>query len=352
MPKVIFNIVQSNLKGGLENIYLDYSKILSKDYEVICITSEKFVHLDKLEKLNIKTEILNIKGHYDLLSVIKFFFLVKKYSPNLVIAHNGRSFAVINLYNKIFKNKIFRTAAISHGGNPKRLINFDYIITVAQHLTNNIKEKYQNISKDKIFTIHNGIKINDTYKLQNKVNNKNFTVGTLTRLSPEKNIITAIKAFKLFLSDNPNAQLNIPGEGSDFERLTKIVQNENLSNNIKFIGHVNNIEKFFNEIDLLIHPATNEPFGLVILEAFNYYTPVIGSNSGGLREIITHNKNGYLYNNPKSEQDLYKAIYDYYFYKIQNKEKIIKAARKDLEDRFSIEITKNKLISAVKIFLD
>lgn len=352
MKKIIFNIIQSNVKGGLENVYLDYSKILHEDFGLICITSEKFAHLDELKKLGIKTETLNIKGHFDILSAVKFFLLVKKYSPKLVISHNGRSFALINLYNKIFRKRNFKTAAISHGGNPKRLVNFDYIITVAEHLTENIQKKYKNISKDRIFTIHNGIKVNSNYSLQNKIKNKNFTFGTLSRLSPEKNIITAIKAFKIFLKDVPNARLNIAGDGSDLGNLIELVKNENLTDNISFIGHVNNIEKFFNEIDLLIHPATKESFGLVILEAFNYYTPVISSNVGGLKEIINNKKNGYLYDNPMSEQDLYKMIYDYYFNKIKNKATIVKNAKKDLEEKFSIEITKNKLKTATKIFLE
>jgi len=350
MKKIIFNIVQSNIKGGLENVYLDYSKILHEDFELVCITSEKFVHLDELKKLGIKTETLNIKGHFDILSAIKFFLLVKKYSPELVIAHNGRSFALINLYNKIFRKRNFKIAAISHGGNPKRLVNFDYIITVAEHLTDNIKKKYKNISQDRIFTIHNGIKVNSNYNPKNKIKNKNFTFGSLSRLSPEKNIITAIKAFKIFLKDVPDARLNIAGDGPDLCNLTEIVKNENLTDNVSFIGHVNNIEKFFNEIDLFIHPAIKEAFGLVILEAFNYYTPVIGSNSGGLREIINNKKNGYLYDDPMSEQDLYKMMHDYYFNKIKDREVVVKNAKKDLENKFSIEITKNKLKTVIKSF--
>ena len=145
MKKTIFNIVQSNINGGLENVFLEYSKILQKDYRLICIISEGFVHLNKLKKLGIEVEILNIKGHFDIFSAIKLFFLRKKYSPDLMIAHNGRSFAVVNLYNKIFIKRNFKTIAVSHGGNPKRLVNFDYIITVAEHLANNIKKKYRNI---------------------------------------------------------------------------------------------------------------------------------------------------------------------------------------------------------------
>ena len=77
------------------------------------------------------------------------------------------------------------------------------------------------------------------------------------------------KQFKIFLKDVANAKLIIAGNGPDLNNLIKIVRQENLQDHVSFVGHVDNIEKFFNEIDLFIHPATKEPFGLVILEAFN-----------------------------------------------------------------------------------
>ena len=297
--------------------------------------------------MGIKTEILNIKGHYDLISAIKLYFLVKKYSPKLVIAHNGRSFSIVNLYNSFIRNKNFKTLAISHGGNPKRLIGFDYIITVAEHLGQSIKEKYQNFPQNKIITIHNGIKINNIHRDKHKGKNKEFTCGILSRLSPEKNIITALKSFKKFTNDVKNSKLIIAGEGSQLASLKEFVIKENLEKQVSFIGHIKNIEKFFDKIDLFLHPAIKEPFGLVILEAFNYYTPVIGANSGGLKEIIKDGFNGYLYNNPTCHKSLYKAMNDYYFNKKDSKDKIINNARKTLEEDFLIKKVENKVTTTI-----
>jgi hypothetical protein len=63
---------------------------------------------------------------------------------------------------------------------------------------------------------------------------------------------------------------------------------------------------------------------------------IIKENDTYLREIVNNKTNGYLYDNPTSEQDLYKIMHDYYFNKIKDKDKIVKTARKDLEDKFSI----------------
>ena len=68
------------------------------------------------------------------------------------------------------------------------------------------------------------------------------------------------------------------------EELTK-----NLQKQITLLGWITDKEKFFNDIDTFLQPASDEPFGLTILESFNYHVPVISVNTGGPKEIITHN---------------------------------------------------------------
>ncbi|MFZ8864581.1 MAG: glycosyltransferase family 4 protein [Rickettsiales bacterium] len=343
--QVIFNLVQSNINGGLENMYLAYSKILAKDYEVICLVSKNFVHINELKQQNIKYEILNIKGHFDFFAVMKFVLLVKKYQPKLIFAHNGRCFALLNLYKFLVRKVSFKTVAVSHGGNPKRLVNFNYIITVAQHLKAKIIKKYPDINQEKIKVIYNGISlVKITNKTQINDKNKALTFGILSRLSVEKNIITAIKAFALFSKEVKNSKLVIAGEGPEEACLKNYVLKHNLERKVVFLGHQQNIKNFFKQIDVLVHPALEEPFGLVILEAYNYNTIVIGSNRGGLKEIIKHEYNGFLYDAPASFINLKEAMLAYHKLDDKYKRKIISNASKSLKNNFSVETLEKKLL--------
>lgn len=344
--KVIFNLVQSNINGGLENMYLDYSKIIAKKYELICLVSKNFVHIKELKQQNIKYEILNIKGHFDFFAFVKFAFLVRKYQPKLIFAHNGRCFALLNLYKLLIRKASFKTIAVSHGGNPKRLINFDYIITVAQHLKAKIIKKYPHINHEKIKVIYNGISLGKiTFKNQIVNQNKDVIFGTLSRLSAEKNIITAIKAFALFSKKVSKSKLLIAGDGPEEAYLKNYVTRHNLEEKVVLLGHQENIKKFFQQIDVLVHSSNKEAFGLVILEAFQHNKFVISSNVGGLKEIIEHKYNGFLYNDSKSFVSLHNEMLRCYDLSFEARNNVIKNAKKTLEENFSLKIVEENLLT-------
>lgn len=63
---------------------------------------------------------------------------------------------------------------------------------------------------------------------------------------------------------------------------------------IHLLGYTENIRTIISQIDILIHPAINEPFGRVILESMAMKKPVIAYNCGGVKEIIRHDITGYL----------------------------------------------------------
>ena len=343
MKQTIFNIVQSNAGGGMENIFIDYAKILNEaNFKVICLSSSKFPQNNILDKEKIPRIDLNIKGHFDILATIKLFILIKKYQPKLIIAHNGRVFATLNLVKKLFKIKT-RILAVSHGGNVKRLLNFNYAIAVANHIALNIQNKG---FKGIVETIYNGIKIIDFAK--NKESNEVFTFGMMSRLSPEKNIEIALKSFAKFAKEtNKNAQLLIAGEGREKENLLKLAKELKIENKVKFIGWTQDKAGFFNQIDIFIQSSLNEPFGLTILEGFNHFTPVIAATVCGPREIIKNNETGFLFEIKNSEEDLFLKM-EFVFKNPKILKKISKKAHEDLVENFSYKKMSNSLIDFVK----
>ncbi len=72
--------------------------------------------------------------------------------------------------------------------------------------------------------------------------------------------------------------------------------------NIKFLGFIDP-DEFLDAVDAVIVPSVwHEPFGRVVIEAYQHGKPVIASNRGGLSEIVLHGETGFLYNPDNNDE--------------------------------------------------
>jgi len=100
-----------------------------------------------------------------------------------------------------------------------------------------------------------------------------------------------------------NSALIIAGNFYDKKyekRIRSYINSKNLDNFVKFLGFVKNKKEFYDKIDILVVPSLKsleEAFGLIVLEAFSFYKPVITSDSGALKEINIDGETGFVYFN-------------------------------------------------------
>jgi len=109
------------------------------------------------------------------------------------------------------------------------------------------------------------------------------------RLDKEKGIDTAIKALELL---NFKYDIKIVGRGTENKKLQNLVK----KNKVQFLGHKNNLKKYYAEADLFLNTSHFEGFSNAIIEALNYKVPVIAANCpGGNNEILGSGKFGQLF---------------------------------------------------------
>jgi glycosyltransferase involved in cell wall biosynthesis len=127
---------------------------------------------------------------------------------------------------------------------------------------------------------------------------RDFTLrrfGTSGRICSWKGLHTIIEA----MSSLPQMELTVAGapktpkDATYFDDLKVRVQELGLSPRIKFLGHVENMSSFYESVDIFVHASIiPEPFGLVVAEAMAHGCLVIGSNQGGVGEVIKNNETG------------------------------------------------------------
>ena len=98
--------------------------------------------------------------------------------------------------------------------------------------------------------------------------------------------------------DHPDLQVLLAGSERDNDGYESVLRNlvteMNLTDSVRFVGHVDDVQYFFSKIDLLVVPSHYEPFGYINIEAGRHGIPVIGTRVGGIPEIIEDDRTGLL----------------------------------------------------------
>jgi glycosyltransferase involved in cell wall biosynthesis len=128
-----------------------------------------------------------------------------------------------------------------------------------------------------------------------------FTVGTIARISPEKNI----PLIPLCARAMPHVLFVIVGDGPQLQILKKTTAK---LSNIKFVGRRVDTERFYSAFDAFLLPSLVEGMPLTILEAMTAGVPVVASRVGAIPELINNGRNGFLVDNPKNVRMFVEAL--------------------------------------------
>jgi 1,2-diacylglycerol 3-alpha-glucosyltransferase len=128
-----------------------------------------------------------------------------------------------------------------------------------------------------------------------------------TRLIERKNVSCLVEAYAAYRQQiGPGAawDLAICGSGEEEERIRSIANNLNLEKCVHLPGFVSyqQIGDWYGLANAFIHPALDEPWGLVINEACAAGLPILGSRTvGACYELVKENENGFLFD-PRSTE--------------------------------------------------
>ena len=110
----------------------------------------------------------------------------------------------------------------------------------------------------------------------------------------EKGIHLLIEAVSKILNGHEKTKFIIGGRGPMTDELKERVNSMGLSNKVAFVGYLEDQvrNKLYRVADVAVFPSLYEPFGIVALEAMSAGCPVVVSDTGGLSEIVQHEKTG------------------------------------------------------------
>ncbi|MFC1790947.1 glycosyltransferase family 4 protein [Gemmatimonadota bacterium] len=111
-------------------------------------------------------------------------------------------------------------------------------------------------------------------------------LGTVAMLRPEKGIEDLILAMEKLRETRPDARLRVAGDGPLFDELRGLVEELHLEDNIELAGYVDDMEAFYEGLDIYVQGSLREAFGLALLEAFRFELPIVASDTGSFPELL------------------------------------------------------------------
>eukprot|EP00929_Paragymnodinium_shiwhaense_P042980 TRINITY_DN22156_c0_g2_i1.p1 TRINITY_DN22156_c0_g2~~TRINITY_DN22156_c0_g2_i1.p1 ORF type:complete len:1969 (-),score=563.19 TRINITY_DN22156_c0_g2_i1:210-6116(-) len=118
------------------------------------------------------------------------------------------------------------------------------------------------------------------------------------RMAVQKGPDLLLEAIPFILQARGDAKFVFVGDGHMKAALEGRAQQLGISHAIYFAGSVKSgsahLQALFKSCDAVVVPSRNEPFGIVVLEAWAAGKPVVATTCGGPRDFVTPDKNGYL----------------------------------------------------------
>jgi glycosyltransferase involved in cell wall biosynthesis len=238
----------------------------------------------------------------------------------------------------------------------KFIAHFSNAITANSNHTFRLLKKNIGVQNKIIRKIPMGINIQEYAGIKPFKNTELKTVLFVGRLIAWKGISNLIKAIKIVQSKNCHVELIIIGEGPKRFELEKLANELSISSNTHFYGNINREKLYqsYKSADVLVLPSTivdgqTEGLGVVLLEAMASGTPVIGSNTGGIPDIIEDGVNGLLVT-PGDPQALADAIIRI----LENPdlaERFRKAGQETVRDRFSWDVITDQFVEVYQEIL-
>lgn len=252
------------------------------------------------------------------LEVFKFIAIIKKNKIDIIHLNDG----LTSNFSALLAAKLLKIPIVVHargtpekkGKNVNHVLNLkrnkisanfvDLFISVTDRVSEELK-KATNYKYTNIVTIRDGLDFSelDLQNLKNirdeiKVGKEHFLISLISNFLPRKGQHVFIEAAREVIKKHSNIKFVLAGREHDtnyYQTVVNKINEHGLSEYFLLLGYRTDIANLIYSSDLIVMSAVlPEGCPRVLMEAMAIGKPIVGSNVGGINEIIENQKNGLL----------------------------------------------------------
>ncbi|MCA0935140.1 glycosyltransferase family 4 protein [Vibrio alginolyticus] len=287
------NICHVNLASGYhggENQTLQLIKQQVKmGYNLTVVANPKSPFADEVQKLDVKLVLASHFTRAHSKSITQ--------DRSLIHVHEGRAIYWALIQHMLHGTPYIITRRIDNKLKKKWLANLAYskasaVVGLSTEIVQKITDAYPETTTYKIPSspVKYPVDKDKLQAIRNRFADK-FLVIHGANMLKHKGFDISISAARILETSGLPIHLCLLGDGPERQALE--LQSKGLSN-VSFEGKQKNMGDWFEAADLQIHPSYTEGLGSVILEGMGAGLPVIGTNTGGIPDIIETESTGIL----------------------------------------------------------
>ncbi|MEX2947574.1 N-acetyl-alpha-D-glucosaminyl L-malate synthase BshA [Staphylococcus warneri] len=263
---------------------------------------------------------------YDITLSTKISEVIKEYDLDILHMHYAVPHAICGILAKQMSGKDIKIMTTLHGTDItvlgydhslKGAIKFgieesDIVTSVSHSLAEQTKEIIQ--TDKQIVPIYNFVRENEfptrhdeTFKTDYGISPNEKVLIHVSNFRSVKRIDTIIETFAK-VHENIPSKLVLLGDGPELIDMRQKTRDLGVEEHVLFLGKQDNVSAFYQLSDLVLLLSEKESFGLTLLEAMKTGVVPIGSNAGGIKEVIKHGETGFIVDVGDSDQAAHYAI--------------------------------------------
>jgi sugar transferase (PEP-CTERM/EpsH1 system associated) len=356
---VIVHVVFRLDYGGLENGLVNVIKTMagSEFQHVVISLTESTDFAERLPD-GVKVYTLHKKPGKDLGAYWRLFRLIREIRPHIV---HTRNFGTLDCAAVAFFAGVPIRVHGEHGWDItdpdgvrvryqriRRILCklVDRVITVSKDLEDWIVGRV-GIPQSKVLHIYNGVDTERFSPAQNeRKDDSEFVIGSVTRFAEIKDPLNVVSAYLMLREDFPTVSLIVIGDGPLYDQATDMLKSHGVESNKSLIGFRDDVTQYLKSMNVFVLGSKREGISNTILEAMATGLPVVATNTGGNKELVTDDATGFLV--PTEDPGAIASAIARYLEDPKLAERHGREARRRAEEQFSVETMVGQYISVYR----
>lgn len=305
--------------GGAERLLLDYlPHLIDEGVEARMVAlgvRDGNPMAARLEGLGVPVDLVPVRRMIDPVGFARVYRYLRQQGPDVVhtqleradsvgaMAARAAGFPIVSTQHLLGEARGRSRAELRNALAERMLTASGAVIIAVSDAAKGSYERYTSLPASRVVTIRNGINIprfreamEDRHAMRGELGiaGDGPVLATVAVLRPGKGVEVMLSTLPALLQVFPDLTYVVAGDGSERVALEAQARQLGVADSVRFLGMRTDVARILSAADLFVHPTFADALPTTLAEAMAAGLPIVGSDVGGVPEMIIHERNGLL----------------------------------------------------------